>query len=362
MVDFPVRDYLNIKARNHSYSVHFFNDFKKILNITPNETTHFIVDKKVAMIYKNELSKILHCQTCILITASERSKSFLSIAKITEKLINNNIKRDHTIVAIGGGVIQDITCFISSVLMRGVPWQFIPTTLLAQADSCIGSKSSINFGTYKNILGTFNPPQKIFVYFKFLDSLTKSELQSGVGEMLKVAAISGGRAFNQIALDYVSLQTNFDTLKVYIKKSLLVKKTYIEKDEFDKGVRIIFNYGHSFGHAIEAATNFKIPHGIAVTIGMDLANYIAFSKGLIAEADYSFRHRILKLNYRRFKQINIPIESFYEALLSDKKNTVDKLGLILPSGSLMKIKKIYLNFDKEFRKYCRNYIYYLPQE
>ena len=139
-----------------------------------------------------------------------------------------------------------------------VEWNFVPTTLLSQADSCIGSKSSINCNNVKNVLGTFTPPKNVLIYSEFLKTLQLREIKSGIGEMLKVHAISGVDDFNSIKKVYKDLFKKQDIMLNKIYKSLIIKKKFIEIDEFDKGPRNIFNYGHSFGHAIERATNFKI--------------------------------------------------------------------------------------------------------
>ena len=135
--------------------------------------------------------------------------------------------------------------FLSATLLRGINWNFIPTTLLAQADSCIGSKSSINCNGVKNILGTFTPPEKVAICPIFLSSLNKAEIHSGIGEILKVHAISGKEKFQKIKLKYDQLFKNNEELLKKIYESLLIKKKFIEIDEFDRGPRNIFNYGHS---------------------------------------------------------------------------------------------------------------------
>ena len=234
------------------------------------------------------------------------------------------------LIAIGGGIIQDITCFLAATLLRGIDWKFYPTTLLAQADSCIGSKSSINAGTAKNILGTFTPPREVFVSTRVLNTLDEKDVRSGVGEMLKVHAIDGVASFDRIAGDYEDLFVSPNVMMMYIRRSLEIKKGYIETDEFDRGSRNIFNYGHSFGHAIEAATDFAIPHGIGVTIGMDMANFVSGEIGFGDQGLHASRHGILKRNFAGFEKYPVPMEAFLSAISKDKKNVGSDLMLILP--------------------------------
>jgi 3-dehydroquinate synthase len=260
------------------------------------------------------------------------------------------------LVAIGGGITQDVSCFIASTLFRGVEWRFVPTTLLAQADSCIGSKSSINLGRTKNIIGTFYPPSEVLITPDFLSTLTLEDTQSGIGEILKVHAIDSVESFDKLSSEYDSLFTDENTLNKYIENSLLIKQRYIEIDEFDKSLRNIFNYGHSFGHAIEAATNFEIPHGIAVSIGMDFANRIAVIRGLITNEHFIRMHEVLLKNYEQFKSVKIPIDLFLAALLKDKKNTTDKLVFILPKGSKCEIQKVELSSDDLIKSQCIDFL------
>jgi 3-dehydroquinate synthase len=233
-------------------------------------------------------------------------------------------------VAIGGGIIQDITCFLATVILRGLPWFFYPTTLLAQADSCIGSKSSINSGKIKNIIGAFTPPNGIVIDVNFLDTLENQEILSGIGEMIKVHAIDSPESFDQIAVDYDRMIQDRSVMEKYIYNSLLIKKRLIELDEFDLGPRNVMNYGHSFGHAIESATNYAIPHGIAVTIGMDMANFISVGLGVSDMGNYRRMHTLLKKNYQTYEDSQIEPEALISALKKDKKNTSLQFKLILP--------------------------------
>jgi 3-dehydroquinate synthase len=311
------------------------------------ETTHFIVDRKVAQLYSEQLQTVLEAPSVLILDALETNKSVENLPDYIEFLVGKNIRRNHTLVAIGGGIMQDITSFLAATLLRGIEWIFFPTTLLSQADSCIGSKSSINCRGTKNILGTFTPPQKIYLSTCFLRTLELSELKSGVGEMLKVHAIAGPRDFQSIAWDFDALFSNSEMMMKRIRRSLEIKKDYIEKDEFDKGPRLIFNYGHSFGHAIESATNFEIPHGIAVSIGCDMANYCAYRLGISTETIWKSMSPTFKANYQGYETKEIPFEPFLSALGKDKKNIgKDSFSLILPDQKAKIFKGSYQNSSK----------------
>lgn len=344
-----VSEQLVIQSHKGPYSVIFddalLSDPARLLAGEP----HFLIDGNVARLYESDLRAILDHPNTIVIEATEENKSIEKTIPVLERLVLNKVRRDHTLVAIGGGIIQDITCFIASTLLRGLPWRFVPTTLLAQSDSCIGSKSSINLGPTKNILGTFNPPQTIFIHAGFLETLEDKDIHSGVGEIIKVHAIDGIAAFDRLVEDFDRLFSTREVLLKYIRAALLIKQTFIEKDEFDRGIRNIFNYGHSFGHAIESATHYAVPHGIAVTIGMDMANYIAVDRGLLPREHYHRMHSVLRKNYEKYAATQIPVDGMLSALMKDKKNTSTMLRLIFPVGADAEIRRVQVAPDETFR-------------
>lgn len=317
---------------------------------------HVIMDSNLVDLYPKLLTKFIDHPSIILIEANENSKAILQVLPVIEQLLDNGARRGHTLLAIGGGVIQDIVCFISSVLFRGLDWKFIPTTLLSQADSCIGSKSSINLEKTKNILGTFHPPKSILICPMFLDTLDRCEILSGIGEILKVHTIDGIQSFDNVARDYDALLSDPLVLLKYIEKALMIKKKYIEVDEYDQGVRNIFNYGHSFGHAIESATKFEVPHGIAVTIGMDMANRISAWRGSLEDIHYERMHEVLRKNYKDYLGVHIPLELLILALKKDKKNTVENLMLILPVGDQAAVERVAVKADEVFVSQCKRYL------
>ncbi|MHB1116081.1 AroB-related putative sugar phosphate phospholyase (cyclizing) [Sideroxydans sp.] len=347
---------MQIQSHSGPYNVNFVPDLLKDINCIQEGSPHFLVDANVARLYAVQLAPVLADPNTIIIEANEDNKSIERVIPVIERMVNNKIRRDHVLVAIGGGVIQDITCFIASTLLRGIEWRFVPTTLLAQADSCIGSKSSINLGPVKNILGTFNPPKQIWICPAFLDTLEAKDIHSGIGEMLKVHAIAGKEAFDRLRADFSKLTSDTQVLLTYIKAALLIKKGYIEQDEFDRGIRNIFNYGHSFGHAIESATKFAIPHGVAVAMGADMANRIAVLRGILPDSEYQRMHGVLRQNYEAFARVTIPMDEMLGALMKDKKNTATNLVLIFPVGENAEIQRVHVPSDDTFRRQCEQFI------
>jgi 3-dehydroquinate synthase len=351
-----VSDQLLIQSHKGPYSVVFHDCLlADPARIVAGEC-YFLVDAQVARLYEKQLGSLLTGGRTIVIEAVEANKSIQNIIPVIEKLVAATVRRDHMLVAIGGGIVQDITCFIASTLLRGLHWRFVPTTLLSQADSCIGSKSSINLGDTKNILGTFNPPDEIYIDTCFLDTLAERDVRSGVGEILKVHAIDGAEAFDRLAADFDALFADRKVLMHYIRQALQIKQRYIEQDEFDRGIRNIFNYGHSFGHAIESATHYAIPHGIAVTIGMDMANFIAARRDMLPQRHFDRMHPTLRKNYADFAATPIPLDALLAALMKDKKNTSTMLGLIFPLGAEAAIQRVQLAPDDCFSADCRAFL------
>jgi 3-dehydroquinate synthase len=354
-----VSDQLVIQSHTGPYTVAFHDGLPSDAAALLDGEPHFLIDANVARLYPRELRFALEHRTTIVIEATEENKSLHQTIPVFERLIRDKIRRDNPLVAIGGGIIQDITCFIASTLLRGLRWHFLPTTLLAQADSCIGSKSSINLGDTKNVLGTFNPPRQVHIHSGFLDTLEPKDLRSGVGEIIKVHAIEGRSAFDQLAAEFDHLFTDRAVLLKYVRAALSIKRRYIEEDEFDRGVRNIFNYGHSFGHAIESATHYRVPHGVAVTIGMDMANFIAVKRGLLPKSQYERMHPVLRKNYASYAATAIPLEALLSALMRDKKNTSTALRLIFPVGADAVIQATPVTSDAAFRSQCEQYLHRL---
>jgi 3-dehydroquinate synthase len=352
--DLPVPEILQIKSYKGMYPVEFTEDALAQLRGLTVDKTVLVIDEKVFGLYKFYFERQLSSYRKILVVADESHKNVNKLAHYVELLMQQEVKLDHTLVAIGGGIIQDITCFLASTLFRGMNWQFVPTTLLAQADSCIGSKSSINVGEYKNLMGTFYPPQKIYLDMKFLSTLEDKDICSGIGEILKVHMVKGIEFFKQALQAFDKMKSDKEVLKDFIGMSLLFKKELVETDEFDKGPRNVMNYGHSYGHAIESATNFAIPHGVAVTIGMDMANYQSFKMGRISEANFIEWHSTLAKNYRDFSGIDIDFDLFLSAIQKDKKNTGKALSLILVRKD-GPIEKVHVPADLSFVSNCKDF-------
>ena len=249
---------LTIASSSHAYAVEQYDSLKQALVAVDAAGTFVLIDQFIFDHYQEEIRHASSQLKFHALVATEEQKSFEKLTPVFVWLLENGLKRDGRLVIIGGGVLQDIGCFIASVLFRGVKCELIPTTLLAQCDSCIGSKSSINIQSYKNQIGTFYAPDRVLVVPEVLETLPWDEVRSGLGEVIKLHLIAGEEAFRRVMKILPSVRENRAVLSECIRSSLEIKKPFIEQDEHDKGIRNLLNYGHTFGHAYESATHYSV--------------------------------------------------------------------------------------------------------
>lgn len=303
-----------VKSNIRNYNV-IFDTFENSIEI--NEGDYIIIDSNVDM--------KIEWDNTIKINPLETTKDYFLIFETINQIIESGFKKNNRIIAIGGGIIKDIVGFISSILYRGIEWTFYPTTLISQGDSCIGSKTSINIGCYKNILGNFYPPSLVVIDNNFLTNLSDSQIISGMGEIMHYFLIDGRLSFEYIKRNY----NNYENIEETIYKSLLIKKRIIEVDEFDQEERKILSYGHTFGHAIESISNYEIPHGIAVAYGMSISNYVSYMMGYLKYDDYIEMEELLMKIYSYKDLPEFDTYEYIESLKKDKKSTKDTLNVIL---------------------------------
>jgi len=330
MEDLQSHKAIQIKSSVHPYTAFFSTNINEALKKTIHEGDVLIVDTFILETYKKLFQNIEN--DIISINPTEEEKSYLVIEKTINQVVSKGFRKKSKLIAIGGGIIQDITSFIAFILYRGVDWIFFPTNLLSQCDSCIGSKLSVNLGPYKNLLGGFYPPKEIYIDTNFLKTLEQKDILSGLGEMLHYFLVSGEADAQLFKDKAIGVKENLTEIESLIYRSLQIKKAMIEIDEFDQGPRNVFNYGHTFGHALESVTSYSIPHGISVSIGIDLANLISVDLGLISMKE---RNQMRELCAIVFEDVTIPFidqAAYKNALKKDKKNIGDDLGLILTNG------------------------------
>ena len=345
-------DRITIKSSLYDYEVEFIENLgQKIEELMKSKCT-FVIDRNVYMLYQEELSDISN-DNIFLMDAVEHKKNIETALHLISKWQDLHVKKNWNVICIGGGITQDITTFASNIYLRNINWYFFPTTLLAMSDSCIGGKCGINLGEYKNQLGVFYPPKKIFIYDKFLSTLSEADYINGWGELLKFSLTEEKEFYEELSKEKQYIPCS--NINEYIHRGLNVKKKIIEIDEFEGDLRRILNYGHTFGHALEAYSGNEIPHGKAVIWGIDVVNYISCRLGILDKESY---YRIKELIKDFFVQEEILVEDrlrFFNILSTDKKVKDNTVYLVL----LEKISHLIIQpveLDKDLEKLFEDYL------
>ncbi|MFQ5690686.1 MAG: AroB-related putative sugar phosphate phospholyase (cyclizing) [Gemmatimonadota bacterium] len=347
---------MRIRSRLRDYTVHFAGDFRETLARALHGGGFLMGDANVYKHYRDDLDNIACEEARLLLEPSESTKTMETCTEIIERLVDSGVRRGQTLVALGGGVIQDVTAFTASILYRGIEWSFVPTTLLGQADSCIGSKSSINLGDKKNLVGSFYPPSEVFIHTSFLESLPADEIRSGIGEILHYYLYANSPKLELLVEKYADLIADPTLLTEHIYESLTIKKPVVEADEFDLGERQKFNYGHTFGHAIESLTAYSVNHGQAVTVGMDMANYLSVWLGLMGQDRYKSLRALLTVNFPSYDWSTIDVDRYMALLACDKKNTLDGVLTCILAEGPGNLRKHDVPLDGELRSVIARYL------
>ena len=300
---------LEIQSKISNYSIHFIETLNSIQALIDQPNTITFIDSNVSRLYP-ELQRDLN----LVVECTENVKTLEGTHKIFDDLIERKANIQTRLVVIGGGILQDLIGFCASTYCRGIQYDLVPTTLLSQADSCLGGKTSINVKGKKNILGTFYPPSNIYICTEFLKTLEALDYCSGLGEVYKFHILE-----NRVG------QFNIDgDIDNMVYRGLLFKGDILSRDEFDKGERKYLNFGHTFGHALETTSKNKLPHGIAVILGCMIASRIA-SKLEYKVPNYNqLLEKGIELIHRaniELEQSWFDLESLLEIVKSDKKST-----------------------------------------
>lgn len=324
---------MRIKSNIRDYDVHFADTPDFLGGFERFAQRTFVVDENVWRIYgDNLLRDIAPADEVIVLPIGEELKNLDSVRFLYDRLTGRAAKRNMTMISIGGGITQDITGFAASTLYRGINWVFVPTTLLAQADSCIGSKTSLNYENFKNLIGTFYPPSEVFIHTGFLATQNEQDYFSGLGEVVKLHLLGGAARAREISeLLPAIMRRDAAALLTGVRNSLEIKHGFISEDEFDTGRRNLLNYGHDFGHALESTSNFEVPHGQAIVAGMLLANIVARRRELLpGQLEKSIAENLLLPSLVvKPRTAHLDANAMIEAMRKDKKRTGSDLALIM---------------------------------
>ena len=360
-----------VKTKSISYPIYFGDGILDKAGTLINKNLPnvkkicIIYDKNLPLVLIKKLSKSLrkYNPKFYKLSAREKTKSFKVAEKIIEFLLKNNFNRSDCIISFGGGILGDLSAFISSLTKRGVKFINIPTTLLAQADAAIGGKTGINSNQGKNLIGTFYQPNFVLIDISVLNSLPRKEMICGYGEILKHSLIIDKKFFLWLSRNAKKIINNKDKnlLAMAIIRSCKIKSQIVSKDEKEQNLRMILNFGHTFAHGFEGAKNFsrRLNHGEAVLLGMMVASQLSYKKKILSLKDLNLlKKHYLSLNLpmnvkNRFKKIEINKIIYF--MKKDKKNLSEKINLIL----IKKIGKIRPNSfainSVELKKFLTSY-------
>ncbi len=350
---------LNIVTKTEKYPIiigsNLTSSVSKILKLNSIyfDKCLIVVDRSVPKKFVSNIKRSFKNKKIYVLffTASEKNKNINSVNKIIEILLNKNFSRNDVLISLGGGITGDVSGFAASVHKRGLKFINIPTTLLAQVDSSIGGKTGVNSKYGKNLIGSFYQPSLVLSDIEFLKSLSKREIICGYGEILKHSLIYNKKLFNFLNKNLkkiLNLSSPFIEKAIY--ESCKIKKKVVEKDEKEKALRKILNFGHTFGHAYEASLGYsrKLNHGEAVILGMKTALNFSFKENMLSKSEYN-----LMINHIDNSGLPSSIKKYFSIkdlnkilsfMIKDKKNNSEKINLVL----LKKIGKPI--FNKQYSK------------
>lgn len=282
------------------------------------------------VIHKLYGDKFPQADIVLEIPQGESNKCLQSLDVIFEQLIEAEFDRSSFILGIGGGIVCDMSGFIATIFMRGVQFGFVSTTLLGQVDASVGGKNGVNFRGIKNIIGTFNLPKFVICELEILKSLPQEELLSGMGEVVKYGAIYSESLFSYIESHIQEIKNfSLDVLENLVYESVVIKAKIVSQDARESGLRRIFNFGHTFGHAIEKITH--LPHGCAVSVGMVYAAKLSVLKGKMKESDCA-RLITLLSNLGMPISCNVNGSELLKLMKSDKKREGNGVHFVYLTG------------------------------
>jgi 3-dehydroquinate synthase len=317
---------------------------KEIRKIYNNKKIAIITDSIVESLYgkniENSLIKENFIVKKIIIKPGEKSKSFVALQEICEEILEFGLNRDDLIIAFGGGVVGDLGGFAASILLRGIPFIQIPTTLLAQIDSSVGGKVAINSNKGKNLIGSFYQPEAVFIDPELLKTLSERIFCDGMAEVIKYGAIKDERLFHNL-LEYENKEELMNNIEEIVYTCCSIKKDFVEVDEKDLGERMLLNFGHTIGHGIEKMFNYeRFTHGEAVAMGMLAITKNSEMQGITEKGALELLRKIINKYSLPSDLPPMDKNELLKIVSMDKKASNKNLNLIL-------LKKIGCSFIKK---------------
>ena len=341
---------VHIRLSSGGYPITWSLDAREIFSQIKKELvgrrSFLLTDQTVHKLYEGELTKQFHSREILPIPSGEEQKSLATIEALVEKLIRLGADRKSTLIAFGGGVVGDVTGFLASVYMRGIPYLQVPTTLLSMVDSSVGGKTGVNSGLGKNMIGTFYQPQSVWICMEFLKTLPEREFRSGLAEAVKSSLIKDQGLYPFIRENAAAIKKkDLPTLCKLSYESVLVKRWVVQKDEKEANLRALLNLGHTLAHSLEKHFNYRrIYHGEAVSVGIAFAAFYSFKKGFLRESEWKEIQELLDrldlpgrlehlIQLGGFSAKEIPDPAELVCLMkSDKKNQKGNIRFVFCEG------------------------------
>ena len=320
---FYLLEKITVNTTGHNSEILIGEKWTNFRNYSPRKGMVIITDDNISRLYGKDFSGM----PVISLTPGEKSKRLEVIDDLAVKLLQLGIDRNGFIVGIGGGVVCDIAGFLGSIYMRGIRFGFVSTSLLSQVDASVGGKNGVNSGTVKNILGCFSQPEFVICDPDMLKTLPEDEYHSGLAELIKNGIIGDAGLVSEIERNVTPiLDRNILLLNRLIARSVQMKASVVNEDERESGRRMILNFGHTFGHAIESLTGMK--HGFAVAAGMMIAADISLKAGILKPEE---RNRLFKLldSFKLLGYYNISYEKIKEYISQDKKKSGEAVNFVM---------------------------------
>jgi len=320
--------------------IHLENSLAVKYDVVIDALPEMTFNRKVAIVTNTTVSA-LHLETLklkikadelfvVTIADGEEYKTLETVESILNELFEHKLDRKSLLIALGGGVIGDMTGFTASLYQRGIGFVQVPTTLLSQVDASVGGKTGVNNKYGKNLIGAFYQPEAVYIDTQFLKTLPEREFSAGIAEIIKMAVM-----FDREYFDYLNQAdfSNKEDLEKAIQRSVELKAEVVNLDEKESGIRAVLNYGHTFGHVVENETNYKTYlHGEAVAIGIMMINALAVELALMSQAEMDLVTAFLVKHNLPITYAIKDVDSFYDKLFLDKKAANNKLKFILPQG------------------------------
>jgi len=316
---------IKVNLENSGYNIYIGNNsYTQLKEKLQGDMRYFLIADNNAFINhgKKFIKEINKAPVDIIFVSGEKEKTLKKVESILIRMAKANLTRSDLVVSFGGGVCGDISGFAASIYMRGIKYYQVPTTLLSQVDSSVGGKTGVNLSEGKNLVGSFYQPQGVFINNKVLETLPTREIKCGKAEIIKTALINDIKLVNEIIAG-----KDITTLK-FITSCVNIKRKIVEHDQFDIGERMLLNFGHTIGHAIEAKTEYnKFSHGEGVAIGMALITKMSEKYNLSDEGTYEKLVNILKKHNLPY-EYDGDIKKLFNYIKNDKKNFNNIINLV----------------------------------